>query len=67
MSATFDVMSPATGQPVASIPDNGVEDARAAAARAVAAFPTWRRTTAYERSAVMRRRPSSPRRRRSAA
>jgi succinate-semialdehyde dehydrogenase/glutarate-semialdehyde dehydrogenase len=54
MSATFDVMSPATGQPVASVPDNGVAEARAAAARAVAAFATWRKTTAYERSAILR-------------
>jgi len=54
MSATFDVMSPATGKPVASIPDNGVEDAQGAAARAVAAFASWRRTTAYERSAILR-------------
>ena len=38
MSATFAVMNPATGAPVASVTDNGVEEARAAARRAVAAF-----------------------------
>jgi succinate-semialdehyde dehydrogenase/glutarate-semialdehyde dehydrogenase len=54
MSATFAVMNPATGSPVASVPDNGVEQARAAAARAVAGFARWRKTTAYERAAVMR-------------
>ena len=54
MSATFEVMSPATGMAVARVPDNGVADARAAAAKAVAAFTTWRKTTAYERSGILR-------------
>jgi succinate-semialdehyde dehydrogenase / glutarate-semialdehyde dehydrogenase len=54
MSATFEVMSPATGKAVARVPDNGAAEARAAATRAVAAFATWRKTTAYERSAVLR-------------
>jgi len=54
MSATFDVMNPATGSAVASIADNGAAEARAAAARAVAAFGTWRKTTAYERAATLR-------------
>ncbi|MDH4064926.1 MAG: aldehyde dehydrogenase family protein, partial [Acidobacteriota bacterium] len=54
MSATFDVINPATGRPVASAPDNGPAEARQAAARAVEAFARWRGTTAYERSAVLR-------------
>ncbi len=54
MSATFDVMNPATGQPVGSVPDAGPEEAKASAAKAVAAFDSWRRTTAYERAAVLR-------------
>jgi succinate-semialdehyde dehydrogenase/glutarate-semialdehyde dehydrogenase len=54
MNATFDVMSPATGRAVASVPDNGAGEARAAAGRAVAAFAAWRRTTAYERAAILR-------------
>ena len=54
MSATFEVMSPATGKAVARVPDNGAAEARAAATKAVAAFATWRKTTAYERSAVLR-------------
>lgn len=54
MSATFAVINPATGKPVADVPDNGPSEARAAVARAVTAFAAWRRTTAYERSAVLR-------------
>lgn len=54
MSATFEVINPASGRPVASAPDNGPAEARQAAARAVAGFGHWRRTTAYERSAVLR-------------
>jgi len=47
-------MNPATGKSVADAPDNGPSEARAAVARAVAAFAPWRRTTAYERSTVLR-------------
>jgi succinate-semialdehyde dehydrogenase/glutarate-semialdehyde dehydrogenase len=54
MSATFAVMNPATGKSVADAPDNGPNEARAAVARAVAGFAAWRRTTAYERSTVLR-------------
>jgi succinate-semialdehyde dehydrogenase / glutarate-semialdehyde dehydrogenase len=54
MSATFAVMNPATGKTVADAPDNGPSEARAAVARAVTAFAAWRRTTAYERSTVLR-------------
>ncbi|MGE0461028.1 MAG: NAD-dependent succinate-semialdehyde dehydrogenase [Vicinamibacterales bacterium] len=54
MSATFAVMSPATGRSVADAPDNGPAEARAAIAKAVSAFAAWRRTTAYERSAILR-------------
>jgi succinate-semialdehyde dehydrogenase/glutarate-semialdehyde dehydrogenase len=54
MSATFEVMNPATGTAVAAVRDNGVEDARQAAARAVSGFATWRKTTAYERAAILR-------------
>jgi succinate-semialdehyde dehydrogenase / glutarate-semialdehyde dehydrogenase len=54
MSAMFAVMNPATGKSVADAPDNGPNEARAAVARAVAAFAAWRRTTAYERSTVLR-------------
>ena len=49
----FAVMNPATGTAVADAPDNGPAEARAAAARTVAAFATWKATTAYERSAIL--------------
>jgi succinate-semialdehyde dehydrogenase/glutarate-semialdehyde dehydrogenase len=55
MSATFAVMNPASGRTLADVADHGEADARAAADRAVAAFQTWRRKTAYERSAVLRK------------
>ncbi|MEZ5286092.1 MAG: NAD-dependent succinate-semialdehyde dehydrogenase [Vicinamibacterales bacterium] len=54
MSATFDIINPASGQAVASAPDNGPIEARHAAARAVEAFGRWSRTTAYERSGILR-------------
>jgi succinate-semialdehyde dehydrogenase/glutarate-semialdehyde dehydrogenase len=54
MSATFEVTNPATGKAVARVADNGVAEARAAAAAAIAAFATWRKTTAYERSSILR-------------
>jgi len=54
MSGTFAVMNPATGRLVADAADNGPAEARAAIERAVVAFAAWRRTTAYERSAILR-------------
>jgi succinate-semialdehyde dehydrogenase/glutarate-semialdehyde dehydrogenase len=55
MSATFAVMNPTNGRTLADVSDHGQADARAAADRAVAAFAAWRRTTAYERSTVLRK------------
>lgn len=52
-ATTFDVVSPATGALLASVADCGPDDARAAADASVAAFETWRRTTAYERAALL--------------
>ena len=52
---TFDVINPATRAILASVADCGEAEARAAADAAVAAFERWRRTTAYERAAVLRR------------
>ena len=54
-AATFDVTSPATGEVVAAVADCGADQARAAADAAVAAFAAWRRTTAYERAAILSR------------
>ena len=55
MSPTFDVVNPATGQSVRSVPNAGVAEARAAATRAIEAFPAWRDRTAYDRSAILRK------------
>ncbi|MEP7116187.1 MAG: aldehyde dehydrogenase family protein, partial [Acidobacteriota bacterium] len=54
MSATFDVQNPATGARVRSVPNAGADEARVMAGHAVAAFPGWRDTTAYARSAILR-------------
>lgn len=53
--ATFDVKNPYSGALLASVADCGAEQARQAADAAVAAFQAWRRTTAYERAAILRR------------
>lgn len=50
---TFDVRSPATGEHLATVADCGDADGVAAAAASVTAFEAWRRTTAYERAAVL--------------
>lgn len=49
------VVNPATGDEVASVPSMGGGEAREAIAEAAAAFSTWRRTTAQERQATLRR------------
>ena len=54
-TALFDVVSPATGRVVASVPDQGVSEARACADRAAAAFIAWRAETAFARSALLRK------------
>ncbi|CAM3786505.1 Succinate-semialdehyde dehydrogenase [Deinococcus saxicola] len=54
-TATFDLRSPSSGAVIAQIPDHGAAEAAAAADRAVAAFATWRRTTAYVRAALLRK------------
>lgn len=52
-ATTFDIVSPATGAHLASVADCGLDEARAAADASVAAFDAWRRTTAYERAALL--------------
>jgi succinate-semialdehyde dehydrogenase / glutarate-semialdehyde dehydrogenase len=52
---TFAVKNPATSALVATVPDCGANEARAAVAAAAAAFPEWKARTAKERSAVMKR------------
>ncbi|MDO8680525.1 MAG: NAD-dependent succinate-semialdehyde dehydrogenase [Acidobacteriota bacterium] len=55
MSATFDVINPATGSVLNAVRDDGPAEARAAIDRCVAAFATWKAKTAFERGDVLRR------------
>lgn len=54
-AAGFAVASPIDGRPVAEVPDCGEAEAREALDRAERAFDGWKRTTAYERAAVLKR------------
>lgn len=54
-SATFAVRSPATGEVVGRAAECGVAEANSAAAVAEAAFAGWRKTTVFERSAILER------------
>mgnify|MGYP001226940256 CR=1 FL=1 len=55
LGTSFEVRSPATGQVIARVADCGPAEADAAAAAATTAFAQWRRTTAFERSAILER------------
>ncbi|MBY8606586.1 NAD-dependent succinate-semialdehyde dehydrogenase [Burkholderia arboris] len=50
----FDITDPATLETVASAPDSGGADARAATDAAARALPAWRATPARERAAILR-------------
>jgi len=50
---TFVAESPATGEPIAAVPQGSREDAKRAIAAANDAAETWSRTTAFERAAFM--------------
>ena len=52
---TLAVKNPATGVLIATVPDCGTVEARAAVDAASAAFPDWKARTAKERSAVLKR------------
>jgi acyl-CoA reductase-like NAD-dependent aldehyde dehydrogenase len=52
-TTTYDVINPATEEVVGQAPDDGPEDARAAAAAARAAFESWAATPAAERSRLL--------------
>ncbi|MBS0507617.1 MAG: NAD-dependent succinate-semialdehyde dehydrogenase [Proteobacteria bacterium] len=52
---TLAVHNPATGAPIASVPDCGAAEAQRAVDAAQRAFTTWGQTTAAERSRVLRR------------
>ncbi|HEX4933365.1 MAG TPA: aldehyde dehydrogenase family protein, partial [Gemmatimonadaceae bacterium] len=51
----FDVVSPFTGECVAAVADCGAAEAQVAVEAGVAAFEGWRKTTAYERAAILSR------------
>jgi succinate-semialdehyde dehydrogenase/glutarate-semialdehyde dehydrogenase len=51
----FDVTDPATDAVVASVPDSGAADARAALEAAHAAFATWRAVPAKQRAQILKR------------
>ena len=53
--AAIDVDNPATGEVIGSVPRLGRAETRNAIAAAARAFPAWRKKTAKERAAVMRR------------
>ncbi|MBK8027387.1 MAG: NAD-dependent succinate-semialdehyde dehydrogenase [Chloroflexi bacterium] len=52
---TFDVTNPATGDLLATIPDAGADDTRAAIDAAAAALPGWSAVPALQRSDMMRK------------
>jgi betaine-aldehyde dehydrogenase len=53
-TAQIEVIEPATGEPMASVPAAGIEETDAAIARAKEAFPAWRAVTPPARAALMR-------------
>ena len=53
--ARFPVSDPATGQVIAEVPDMGESETRRAIEGAHAAFPLWKKKTAKERAAMLRK------------
>jgi succinate-semialdehyde dehydrogenase / glutarate-semialdehyde dehydrogenase len=53
--ATIQVTNPATGETIGSVPKMGAAETRRAIAAANAAWPAWRKKTAKERSAILRK------------
>lgn len=51
---TFDVINPATGKTIATVPDLDASDTQVAINAANDAFKTWKKTTAKERSDLLR-------------
>src|SRR2546423_743069 len=51
----IDVDNPATGDVIGTVPKLGRDETRRAIEAAARAFPDWRKTTAKDRAAVMRR------------
>lgn len=52
---TLDVVNPANGNVIGTVPDMNVEDTQTAIQSAFTAFQTWKDTTAKERSQILRR------------
>ena len=52
---SFEVLNPADGSVIASIPDGNAEDARQAIAAADRAFDAWSKTTAYQRAEILKK------------
>jgi succinate-semialdehyde dehydrogenase/glutarate-semialdehyde dehydrogenase len=52
--ATFPVSNPATGEPIASVPDMSGEETRAAIEAADRAWPAWRKLAGKERAQILR-------------
>ena len=53
--ATFEATSPATGQPIGTVPRGGREDARRAIAAGRAAQPAWGARSPFDRAAALER------------
>ncbi len=53
--ATIEVVNPATGRPIGTVPRGGAAETRRAIEAAAAAFPAWSRRTAKDRAGVLRR------------
>ena len=51
----YALVSPSSGEEIARVADCGVAEANAALEASVTAFATWRKTTAYERSSLLRK------------
>jgi succinate-semialdehyde dehydrogenase/glutarate-semialdehyde dehydrogenase len=54
-TARLDVTDPATGAVIATVPDSGADEARAALDAAHAAFATWRKVPAKQRATLIKR------------
>ena len=52
---SFEVLNPADGSVIASVPDGNAEDARQAIAAADRAFDAWSKTTAYHRAEILQK------------
>ncbi len=53
--ATLDVINPATGEVIGTVPRGSAAEARLAIEAAAGAFPAWARRTAKDRAAILRR------------